>query len=78
MFGHDQLNDGVAEEFQALIVEGIALALERDARMGHGFGQKQTVAKLVTKPTFDRIHDRSGMATRLARLMGWEMPLSSI
>jgi hypothetical protein len=47
MFGKDQLEDGVSEEFQPLIVEMMPLGLVPKARMRQGFRQQERISKLV-------------------------------
>jgi hypothetical protein len=48
IFGDDKLQDRVAQEFQALIIEMSLLGLMAEARMGQRFGQQKRIAKFVT------------------------------
>jgi len=52
MFGKDQLEDGVSEEFQALIVEMMALGLVPKAGVGQSLRQQERISKLVTDALF--------------------------
>ena len=55
-FRHDELQDGVSQEFEALIVQMIALRLVTHAGMRQGFRQQKTVAKCVADSFFERGH----------------------
>ena len=72
VLGDDQLDDRITQKFESLVVEGVVLPLERNARMRHRLSQKKPVAKLVAESSFDRIHDRGGVAAGIA--MGHWMP----
>jgi hypothetical protein len=58
VLGDGELDDGVTEEFEPLVVEGIALPFERNARVREGFRQQQAVAEFVENPLLERVHDR--------------------
>jgi hypothetical protein len=48
MFGKDQLEHSVTEEFQALIVEMMPLGFVSKAGMRQGLRQQKRISKLVT------------------------------
>jgi hypothetical protein len=58
MLRHDQLEDGVAQEFEALIIEMLLLFFVSNARMGQGLSQELGIPKLITDALFERMHVR--------------------
>jgi hypothetical protein len=52
---HD-LENGVPQELETLVVEGVILPLQRNARVSEGLCEKQGVAELVSDPLLKRIH----------------------
>ena len=56
MLGDHQLEHGIAEKFQPLIVKVECFALEREARMGQGFGEEERIAELVADVPLERVH----------------------
>lgn len=56
MFRDHELEDGVAEKLEPLIVELLFLFFVPQARMGQGLDQKLRVLKLVTDSFFERVH----------------------
>lgn len=67
MLGDDELEDGVAEKFEALIVELFSLSFMGDARMSERLGQETRVLEMIADPFFERVHglDSLGRAARL-------------
>ena len=63
IFREDELKDRVSQEFQALIVEVVALRLMPEARMSQRFRQEERIAKLVPQSLFERIHERRGLCS---------------
>ena len=58
MLRHDQLEDGVAQELEALIIEMLLLLFVSNARMSQGLGQEMWIPKLITDALFERMHVR--------------------
>ena len=58
MLGNRNLDHGIAQKLEALIVKGIVFPFERNARMRERLGEKQPVAEFVQNPLLQRIHDR--------------------
>ena len=56
MFGNDELKNGVAEKFQALIIEPLVLRFVAQAGMSQRFGQKERIAKFVIDAFLERVH----------------------
>ena len=56
MFGKDQLQDGVAQEFEPLIVKMMPLRLVAQARVGQSFRKQKGIAEFILNPLFQRIH----------------------
>ena len=56
ILGEDELEDGVAEEFEPLIVEMMALRLVAEAGMGERFREQQRIAEFVFDALFERVH----------------------
>ena len=54
--GENELEDGIAEEFQTLIIEVMALGFVAERRMSKRFREEERIAKLVFQPLFERIH----------------------
>jgi hypothetical protein len=63
VLGEDELEDRIAEEFEALIVEVMPLRLVAQARVSESLSQEQGIAEFVAKTLFERIHQggRSGV-----------------
>ena len=59
MFRDDELQNRVAEEFEALIVEVFSLFFVGHARVGEGLGEKVRIAKPILNLFFERMHGRS-------------------
>jgi len=62
MVSDDELQDGIAEKFETLVVEVERLALKRKAGMRQGFGEKDRIAELVPDVTLQRIHVRGELS----------------
>ena len=56
MFGNDQLEHGIAEEFEPLIIEMFSLRFVPKTGVRQRLRQKQRIAKLVANAFFHRIH----------------------
>ena len=56
MLGHHELENRIAQKFEALVIEMIAMRLVSHARMRERFRQQERVAELVTDAVFERIH----------------------
>ena len=60
VLGEDELEDGVAEEFEALIVKMMALGFVPEAGVRKGFRQEEGIAEFVTDACFQRCHGEMG------------------
>ena len=69
----DELKDGVAEKFEALIVEMMALGLVPEARVGQRFREQQGVAEFVLEALFERVHAGRTRSLSIAP-GGWQTP----
>jgi len=56
IFRYDQLENGIAQKFQALIVFVISLFLVADTGMGQGLLEQSLIAKLVAEALLERFH----------------------
>src|SRR6266705_224829 len=56
IFRHHELQDRVAQKFQALIIKMTLLGLMAEARMGQRLGQQKWIAEFVTDSFFQRMH----------------------
>src|SRR5258708_21674450 len=56
IFRHHELQNRVAQKFQALIIKVSLLRFVAEARMGQRFGQQKRIAKFVTDSFFQRMH----------------------
>src|SRR2546423_2418934 len=56
IFRHHELEDRVAQKFQALIIKMSLLRFVAEARMGQRFGQQKRITKFVTGSFFQRMH----------------------
>jgi hypothetical protein len=56
MLGHDELQDGVAEKFEPLIIEMMPLGFVAEAWMRQRLGQEKRIAKLMADAFLERIH----------------------
>ena len=56
ILGKDELQDGVAEELQTLIVEVVALGLVAEAGMSQGLIQQSLIVESVAYQHFQRLH----------------------
>jgi hypothetical protein len=56
MLRHHQLQDRVAQKFQALIVKMVLLGLVSHAGMSERFRQQERIAEFVADTVFERIH----------------------
>lgn len=65
VLGDDQLDDGVAEELQALVVKCVGLALKRNAGVCQRLRKQQGVAELVSQPSLQRVHHFGRPAARV-------------
>jgi hypothetical protein len=54
--GEDELEDGIAEKFEPLIVEMVALRFVTQAGVSERLCEEERIPKLVFKPLFERIH----------------------
>jgi hypothetical protein len=52
IFRHDELEDRIAQEFQALIIEMSLLSLMTEAGMGQSLGQQERILEFVTDSFF--------------------------
>ena len=73
ILGEDELEDGVAEEFEALIVEVMALGFVTEAGMGERFREQQGVAEFIFEALFERVHAGRTQAL-FTPPIGWQMP----
>ena len=73
MLGENELEDGVSEEFEALVVEVMALRLVAEAGVGERFREQQSVAEFVFEALFEWVH--AGRTQALSTPpSGWQMP----
>ena len=73
ILGEDELKDGVAEEFEALIIEMMALRFVPEAGVGERLREEQGVAEFVFEALFERVH--AGRTRGLfTPSTGWQMP----
>ena len=56
MFGDHELQYGVTQKLQTLIVEIMELCLVSDAGMGQCFREEERVSEFITNAVFERIH----------------------
>src|SRR6266516_4356841 len=56
IFGNHELENGVAQELQALVIKMITLRLMSQAGVGECFRQQQRIAEFVTNAFFERCH----------------------
>src|SRR6266702_1544275 len=56
IFRNDELQDGVAQKFQPLIIEMALLSFVTEARVGQSFGEQEWIAEFVTDSFFQRMH----------------------
>ena len=56
MFRDDELEDGVAQELQPLIVEFLPLCFVTQARVRQRFREQEWIAKFVTDAFLERTH----------------------
>ena len=54
----DELEDGIAQELEPLIIELFFLFFMREARVGQRLGQQARILKVITNPFFERMHGR--------------------
>jgi hypothetical protein len=54
----DELQNGVAQELEPLIIELFFLFFMRDARVRQRLGQEAWILKVITNPFFERVHGR--------------------
>jgi len=64
MLGHDELQDGVAEKFEALVIEMFFLSFGRNARMSQRLDEQTDITELITDALFQRMHVSLGRAVR--------------
>lgn len=57
LLGYHQLENGIAQEFQTLVIEMMLLGLVSQAWMGERFREQERIAELVSNAVFQRIHD---------------------
>ncbi len=73
MLGEDELQDGVAEEFEALIVEMMALGFVSETGVSQRFREQQGIAEFVFEALFEWVH--AGRTRALfTPTIGWQMP----
>jgi hypothetical protein len=58
MVGNDELENGIPQKLQTLIVKVKRFALEGEAGMGECLGEKEGITELVANVAFERIHVR--------------------
>jgi hypothetical protein len=58
MLCDDELQDRVAQELEALVVELRPLFFMRDARVSECLGEEVRILKLISNPFFERVHGR--------------------
>ena len=56
MLGDHQLENGIAQEFQTLVIEMMPLSLVPQAWMRERLRQQERIAELVSNAVFQRIH----------------------
>jgi hypothetical protein len=56
MLGDDELEDGVTEKFESLIIKVSALFLMPHTRMGERLPEQLRIAKLMRDALFQRMH----------------------
>jgi hypothetical protein len=56
MLRYHELQDRIAQKFEALIIEMMLLGLMSHAGMRECFRQQERIAKLVTDAVFERVH----------------------
>ena len=56
MFGDDELQYGVTQKFQPLIIEIMKLGLVSNTRMGQRFREEERISELITNAFFERSH----------------------
>ncbi len=72
VLGEDELEDGVAEEFEPLVIEMVALGLVAKAGVGERFREEEGVAEFVFETLFERVH--AGPCGGLCmRGVGWQL-----
>jgi hypothetical protein len=59
MLAEEQLEDGIAEVFEPLVVEVDLLCLVTQARVRQCLGQEQRIAELITDLFFERMHENA-------------------
>lgn len=57
VFGHRDLDHGVAEKLQALVIKRVIFSLERNTRVSEGLGEQEAVTEFVDNPLLERVHD---------------------
>ena len=57
LVGEDQLDHGVAEKFEPLVIEVRLVGLVGEARVGERFGQEERITKLVSDAFFEGPHN---------------------
>jgi hypothetical protein len=62
MLGDDQLQHGVAEELEALIIKVMPLGFVPEARMSERLGEQQRVAKFVADAFLELVQRRKRIA----------------
>ena len=61
IFGEDELEDGVAEEFEALVVKVMPLGLVPETGVRERFREEEGIPELVFDALFERIHEGLGV-----------------
>ena len=64
MLGHDELQDGVAEKFEALVIEMFFLSFVRNARMSQGLDEQTDITESITDALFQGMHVSLGRTAR--------------
>lgn len=62
MLGHEQLQNGVAEKFETLIIKMVALGFVPETRMRERFREQKRVPKFVADSLLEWIHATSNLA----------------
>lgn len=66
MLGHDELEDRIAEKFQALIIEMMPMRFVAEARMRQRFREQKRIAKFMSDSFLEWIH-ASGSLSKIVR-----------
>ena len=65
VLGDDELQNSIAQELEALVVELRPLLFMRDARMSERLREELRILKLITNAFFERVHEGDRQGARL-------------